>query len=200
MLIRNHRFCATAARIHIYTADGLEGDSMFMSSRLFGRRTRPTPRRTNDFRPQVESLDPRIVPANPHFVSASSSISADGVLSATFKEAGLGNNQNIDYTLTADVDATFGFVNNGGNVVQGEPWLVTGDTLASTTLSSDKNGNIEGTLTGVALTPNLAQPNGNNWRAVIDVSYTNVSVNDTTNGVSVQVADQSVNTTPPPKK
>jgi len=42
------------------------------------------------------------------------------VLSATFKEAGLGNNQNIDYTLTADVNATFGFVNNGGNVVQGQ--------------------------------------------------------------------------------
>jgi len=164
------------------------------------RPRRESHKRPASFRPTLESLDERIVPANPHFVSASSSISATGVLSATFKEAGLGNNQNIDYTLTATVDATFGFVNNGGRVVQGVPWHVTGTTLASTTLSSDKNGNIEGTLTGTALTPNLAQPNGNNWRAVIDVSYTNVSVNDTTNGVSVQVADQSVNTFPPPKK
>ena len=152
------------------------------------------------FQPALESLSDRIVPANPHFVTASSAISDAGVLSASFKEAGLGDNQNIDYTLTATVDATFGFVNNGGNVVQGVPWHAESTTLASTTLSSDKNGNIEGTLTGTALTPNLAQPNGNNWRSVIDVSYTNVSVNDTTNGVSVQVADQSVNTFPPPKK
>ena len=166
-------------------------------------RTRPA--RVGSVRPvsarlSLESLDPRINPANPHFVSASSSITAAGVLSVDFKEAGLGDNQNIDYTLTADVSATFGFVNNGGNVVMGVPWFVTGETLASDTLSSDKNGNIVGTLTGAALTPNLAQPNGNNWRLVIDVSYTNVSLNDTTNGVSVSVADQSINTFPPPKK
>jgi hypothetical protein len=173
---------------------------MFVLPSLFARRVRSKPRRAGGFRPQLESLDQRLNPANPHFVFATSSISDAGVLSAEFKEAGLGDNQNIDYTLTADVNATFGFVNNGGNVVQGVPWLVTGDTLASTTLSSDKNGNIVGTLTGTALTPNLAQPNGNNWRQVIDVSYTNVQVNDTTNGVSVQVADQSVNTFPPPKK
>ena len=37
---------------------------------------------------------------------ATSSISDAGVLSATFKEAGLGNNQNIAYTLTANVTAT----------------------------------------------------------------------------------------------
>jgi hypothetical protein len=200
MLIRIPRFGATTARIRTHSADWLEVDSMFLIARLFGRRTRSTPRRTNDFRPQVESLDSRINPANPHFVSATSSISDAGVLSCTFKEAGLGNNQNIDYTLTATVDATFGFVNNGGNVVQGQPWHAESTTLASTTLSSDKNGNIEGALTDTALTPNLAQPNGHNWRQVIDVSYTNVSVNDTTNGVSVQVPDQAVSTFPPPKK
>jgi hypothetical protein len=164
-------------------------------------RTRPeSKRRPASFRPSLEALGERIVPANAHFVSASSSISDAGVLSATFKEAGLGNNQNIDYTLTANVDAVFGFVNNGGNVVQGVPWHAESTTLASTTLSSDKNGNIVGTLTGTPLTPNLAQPNGNNWRQVIDVSYTNVAVNDTTNGVSAPLADQSVNTFPPPKK
>jgi hypothetical protein len=162
---------------------------------------RPRPqKRSASYRPVLETLEDRLVLTSPHFVTASSAISDAGVLSASFKEAGLGNNQNIDYTLTATVDATFGFVNNGGNVVQGVPWHAESTTLASTTLSSDKNGNIEGTLTGTALTPNLAQPNGNNWRSVIDVSYTNVSVNDTTNGVSVQVADQSVNTFPPPKK
>ena len=163
-------------------------------------RRAPAAGRRPSFRPALESLDGRINPANPHFISATSSISAAGVLAVDFKEAGLGNNQTIAYTLTADVDATFGYVNNGGNVVMGEPWHVESTTLASTTLSSDKNGNIEGTLTGTALTSNLKQPNGNNWREVIDVTYTDVSVNDTTNGVSVLVGDQSVNTFPPPKK
>ena len=164
------------------------------------RRERVASHRPTTARLSLESLDQRINPANPHFVSASSSITATGALVVDFKEVGLGNNENIDYTLTADVSATFGYVNNGGRVVMGVPWYVTGETLASETLSSDKNGNIVGTLTGVALTPNLAQPNGNNWQPVIDVSYTNVYVNDTTNGVSAQVADQSLNTFPPPKK
>ena len=88
---------------------------MSVFARLFARQVRSHGKRSG-FRLSLESLDPRINPANPHFVSASSSISGAGVLSATFKEAGLGDNQNIDYTLTADVDATFGFVNNGGNV------------------------------------------------------------------------------------
>jgi hypothetical protein len=173
---------------------------MSVLSSLFARRARSQSRRPAPSRLGVESLDQRINPSSPHFVSATSSISDTGVLSATFKEAGLGDNQNIDYTLTATVDATFGYVNNGGNVVQGVPWLVTSTTLASTTLTSDKNGNVEGTLTGTPLTSNLAEPSGNNWRQVIDVTYSGVYVNDTTNGVSVQVADQSVNTFPPPKK
>src|SRR5262245_33806444 len=163
---------------------------MFVLSRLFARRGPSAPRRAGRSRPALESLESRLTPANPHFVFATSSISQAGVLSATFKEAGLGDNQNIDYTLTANVDATFGFVNNGGNVVQGQPWHATSTKLAKTTLSSDKNGNIVGTLTGTPLTPNLPQPNGNNWRQVIDVSYYGVYVNDTTNLVSVQVADQ----------
>jgi hypothetical protein len=162
-------------------------------------RQRVRSRRATSFRPVLEPLGQRINPTNPHFIYATSSISDTGVLSVDFKEAGLGNNQNIDYTITADVDATFGFVNNGGNVVMGQPWHVTSHTLASETFSSDRNGNIEATITAEALAPNLATPNGNNWRAVIDVSYTNVNLNDTTNGVSIQVADQSVNTFHPPK-
>jgi hypothetical protein len=167
--------------------------------RSWFRPHREPAKRPPAFRPMLESLGERVNPTSPHFVSATSSITADGVLAVDFKEAGLGNNQNIDYTLTADVSGTFGYTNNGGNVVQGVPWLVTGSVLASETLSADKNGNVVGALTGYALTPNLAQPNGNNWRLVIDVTYTNVYVNDTTNGVSVQVADQSVNTFPAPK-
>src|SRR5262245_42729758 len=105
---------------------------MFLSL-LRPRQHRAKSSRTNAFRPVLERLDQRINPANAHFIYANSSISATGVLSVTFKEAGLGNNQNIDYTITATVDATFGFVNNGGNIVMRNPWHVISQTLASQT-------------------------------------------------------------------
>jgi hypothetical protein len=170
-----------------------------MFSLLRPRRQHAKSRRANGIRPVLERLDQRINPTSPHFIFANSSISATGVLSVSFKEVGLGNNQNINYTITATVDATFGFVNNGGQVVMGNPFHVTSQTLASQTLSSDQNGNIVGTITGTALTSNLAQPNGNNWQPVISVSYTNVFLNDTTNHVSIQVSNQSINTFPDPR-
>ena len=118
-------------------------------------------KRPGPFRPVMESLDDRLVPANPHFIYAESSLAADLSLVVDFKEAGLGDSQNIDYELTGDASATFGFVNNGG--------------------------------------PDLKQPNGNGWKECVDISYTNCVLTDTTNGVSIEVADQSVNTFPPPK-
>ena len=39
---------------------------------------------------------------NEHFVRASGSLNNDGSLTVSFKEAGLGTNQLINYTLTAD--------------------------------------------------------------------------------------------------
>src|SRR5215217_6971535 len=39
---------------------------------------------------------------NEHFVRADATLNANGSLTANFKEAGLGTNQLIDYTLTAD--------------------------------------------------------------------------------------------------
>jgi len=158
-------------------------------------------KRPGPFRPVMESLDDRLVPANPHFIYAESSLAADLSLVVDFKEAGLGDSQNIDYELTGDASATFGFVNNGGNVVQGNPWLVTAETLATGTFSSDKNGNITASLQSgpPVRDPDLKQPNGNGWKECVDISYTNCVLTDTTNGVSIEVADQSVNTFPPPK-
>jgi len=161
------------------------------------RRERVKSRRPASFRLGVESLDPRIVPASPHFVgAATSTVIASGALEVSFKEAGLGDNQNIDYTLTGDVSATFGYVNKGGNVVQGEPWEATDQTLATGTFNSGKNGQITATLTSDAPTPNLKQPNGRGWTLVYDISYTDLVLTDTTNNVSTTAPDASANTFP----
>jgi hypothetical protein len=147
------------------------------------------------FRPRLESLDDRFVPAA-HFLFADSSLAASGALVVDFKEAGLGNNQNIDYELTGDLSATFGFVNKGGNLVQGDPWLVSGTTLAEGTFSSGKNGNVTATLTSEAPAVNLKQPHGRGWTFVQDIAYTNLVLTDTTNDVSIDVPDASLNTFP----
>jgi hypothetical protein len=41
---------------------------------------------------------PAAFAVNAHFISASASLNNDGTLTANFKEAGLGTNQNIAYT------------------------------------------------------------------------------------------------------
>lgn len=169
---------------------------------LRARRERVKSKRPASVGLGVEPLDRRIVPTigtGAHFVYATSSVADSGALVVNFKEAGLGNDVTVDYTLTGDVSATFGYTNKGGNVVQGEPWEATNVTLATGTFTSDKNGSIEATLTSAAPTPNLAQPNGNGWTLVYDISYTNLVLTDTTYGVTTAVPDATANTFPPPK-
>jgi len=156
--------------------------------------------RPASFRPTLESLDSRIVPASAHFIYADSSVSATGALVVDFKEAGLGDNQNIDYTVTGDQSATFNYQNKGGNVVQGQPFNAVDVTLASGTFSSGKNGNITATLTSGVPSPSaddLKLAKGNGWKLITDISYTNLTLTDTTNAVSVAVADATFHSVTP---
>jgi hypothetical protein len=159
------------------------------------RTRRESPKQPASFRPALESLDERIVPAA-HFNNASDSLTSAGALTASFKEAGLGDTTQVNYTLTADANATYVYVNNGGNLPQSPQFTtVTGIVSASGTFTSGKNGSITGTLT--AQPPPAPQsfidaaPNGLHV-ALFSVAYTNVTLTDTTFGVSVTLADQSI--------
>jgi hypothetical protein len=151
---------------------------------------RPAPRRLG-----LEPLDERIVPAA-HFNSAADSITSAGALVATFKEAGLGDTVQIHYTLSADATAVYTYVNNGGNLPQSPQFTtVAGPVSASDTFTSGKNGSITGSLT-VQPPPAPqsfidAAPNGLHV-ALFSVSYTDVTLSDDTNLVSVSLADQSI--------
>src|SRR5262245_29778108 len=84
-------------------------------------------RRPGSFRPSLESLDDRIVPANAHFVSGGTSSFVDpstGALTVNFHESGLGNNQAVDITLSGNANATYQWFNHGGNRPQGQPFNV----------------------------------------------------------------------------
>ena len=160
---------------------------MFLTSWL--RKSRSPSARSHFYRPLVEALDQRIVPASAHFVSGGTSSLVDaatGALTVNFHEAGLGNSQLVNATLTADANATYQWLNHGGNKPMGVPFNVNQTISVSGTFTSDQNGQIAGSLTINPPSVNefLSTNHAANWIPQLTVSYTNVVVTDTTNGVS----------------
>ena len=125
---------------------------------------------------------------SPHFVGASAQTSGANLV-VSFHESGLGTNQLIDFTANADATATFVCVNNGGkNPSAANKTTVSGPVSASGSFSSGKNGNINQSLT---LTPpgppspsDFSCPPGQTGPTLAQVSYTNVSITDTTNHIT----------------
>jgi hypothetical protein len=121
---------------------------------------------------------------NPHFINASAK--TDGAnLVVSWKEAGLGDNQLINYTANADGTATYVCVNKGGgNPSASNKTTVSGPVSASGTFNSGKNGQITASLT---LNPpgsgSFSCPPGQSLQ-LAQASYTNVSITDTTNGIT----------------
>ena len=151
------------------------------------RPRRQTHHRPQTFRPRLEALDHRIVPANAHFVSASSTISpTTGVLTVNFKEAGLGNNQQVELTLTGEAHAVYQWFNHGGQNPMGQPFVVDETFSVTGTFTSDKNGNVRGTFTvsPPGVDAFFSTQHAANWVPMLSVSYTNVGIVDTTNGAS----------------
>ncbi len=126
-----------------------------------------------------------------HFIYANGTLNADGSLTVNFKEAGLGTNQNIDYTLSADATATYVCVNNGGaNPSAQNKSTVAGPVSASGTFSSGKNGNVVASLTVNPPPSDITCPRGQTLK-LASVSYSNVTLTDTTNGDSISLGDFS---------
>ncbi|KAJ5454062.1 uncharacterized protein N7458_005018 [Penicillium daleae] len=128
---------------------------------------------------------------SPHFVGQpSASINNNGFLTVSFKEAGLGANQNILYTVGADFQATYQCCNKGGKHPQaGNKETTTGLVSGSGTFNSGKNGNIQGsiTLTSGPSPGDFTCPPGQNL-LLTSLEYSDIVLTDTTNHVSVNVA------------
>jgi type II secretory pathway pseudopilin PulG len=128
---------------------------------------------------------------SPHFIRASGTLNANGTLTASFKEAGLGANQNINYTLSANATATYVCVNKGGaNPSAQNKTTVAGPVTASGTFNSGKNGEVTASLTVSPPPSDISCPPGQKLE-LASVSYSNATVTDTTNGVSIAVGDFS---------
>ena len=123
---------------------------------------------------------------SPHFVQASAATNGSGNLVVSFKEAGLGNNQLINYTASADATALYGCINKGQNHPQARnKEAVSAPVSASGSFSSGQNGQVTASLTLSAPTvqPPLTCPDDMTV-ALLQVTWTNVGISDNTNNVS----------------
>lgn len=133
--------------------------------------------------------------ASPHFVGrvTATLVGADVVVS--FKEAGLGNNQLIDYLASANATAVYACQNNGGNFPSDpKKQEVSGPVTASGTFSSGKNGQVSASLTIQPPPSTLECPPGQN-EVLVSVSYNNITITDTTNNVSETATPSSLSAT-----
>jgi hypothetical protein len=159
------------------------------------RSTRPNTKHPTTSRLNLESLGERVNPASPHFISATSSIAADGDLVISFKEAGLGDTVLIDYTVTGDGSGQYQWFNKGGNKPQGQPFQT--DPVAvsgSGSFASGRNGQVTGTIVCEGSVPPPPQDfldanHASNWVAKLTVTYDSIVLTDTTDGVSITVPD-----------
>jgi hypothetical protein len=126
---------------------------------------------------------PVALAVSPHFISASATVNADGSLTIKFKEAGLGTNQLINYTASANGTATWVCVNNGGaNPSAQNKTTVNGPVSASGAFDSGKNGNVTASLTIQPPPSDISCPKGQTLR-LASASYTDVSISDDTHGI-----------------
>lgn len=140
----------------------------------------------------VEGLEARNLLSSPHFISATAALDAAHNAVVSWKESGLGDNVSITYKASANVTATFECVNNGGNVPTSKV-TVSGPVTATGTFSSGKNGSIDASLTLLAPTSSLTCPPGQHMEE--QITYTNIAITDTTNGITQSTTPSSLSFT-----
>jgi len=122
------------------------------------------------------------------FFDTNASVNNNGSLTVDFDERGLGNGD-IDYTLTADVDATFACINGGGkNPSAANKRTISSEVSTSGTFEA-KNGRVIASLTTSTPTAgDFACPSGQRL-VLASVAYSNIILTDTTNNTSTTVDD-----------
>ncbi len=130
---------------------------------------------------------------NAHFIRATGTLNGDGEYVASFKEAGLGTNQTINYLLSAGSGTQFTYqcYTRSNNAPQGAPNYVFPSNLQTGgTFNSGKNGQITASLTLVP-SPTQDCQGGGLKLCLVAVSYQNVTLQDVTNQVTVNLPARS---------
>jgi len=133
---------------------------------------------------------------SPHFIGTATvtGISSDGTISVKFKEAGVGNNQLISYTFAGSFSADYGCINHGGNHPSATNKTFVADNFSvSGTFSSGKNGSISASLSFTPPDPDsVLNCPGNQFAVLADITYSNLTLSDTTNNVDATLSTTSL--------
>jgi hypothetical protein len=106
-------------------------------------------------------------------------------LIVSFREVGLGNTERVDYAAGAQGTAVYACINGGDKHPRAtNKTIVTSLVGTSGSLTATGNGNIDGSLLLPPAGPGtLSCPRGHSL-VLVEVSFTNVAIADTTNSVS----------------
>jgi hypothetical protein len=118
---------------------------------------------------------------SPHFITASAARSGNNLV-VSWKEAGLGDNLNIDYSATATASRVDSCVNGGNNVPSDPKKTTTVAQVSANGTFSVKNGSVTASLTLNPPATTLSCPKGQK-ATLISLTYTNVRITDLTNNV-----------------
>lgn len=128
---------------------------------------------------------------SPHFIKNATGASLSGAsLVVHFKEAGLSSGSTETITATAQLDATYSCVNNGGHVPSDpKKTTISTDVSESGEFTAGKNGSVTGmlTLSAPAAADVLDCPGGQT-STLISGMWSNVSISDEDSGAFLALA------------
>lgn len=134
-------------------------------------------------------------PGSPHFIAnaTDAAVGSGFALEATFKEAGLSSGSVVTIALSADLDATYQCINNGGkNPSDPKKTTVSTSVEAAGNFPVGKNGQLTGSL---ELSPPAASavldcPGGQ--RATLTAgTWSNIWLSDLTSGASFSFGNET---------
>jgi hypothetical protein len=132
---------------------------------------------------------------NGHFIDSftTASCTTGSNLNVCFKEAGLESGSVETIVLSGQGSATYQCFNNGGNHPKaGNKETVEGPVSATGNFRATKNGNITGCLLLAPVSAgDFSCPSGQSLVGPTDVSFSSVSLDDTTSGASALIGDKS---------
>ena len=133
---------------------------------------------------------PQVLADAPKFFSAGSSVSGSGELVVSFDERGLGN-ENVDYTINAQADATYACINKGGKNPEAANKRSVVSPIEEGATFEPRNGRVAGNISAGPPGPGTFSCPGGQRLVLADVTYTDIVLTDTTNDVSTSVPDAS---------
>jgi hypothetical protein len=126
-----------------------------------------------------------------HFFSSSGSVNNSGSLVVNFDEAGVGQLQ-VNYTLTVTTaSATYACLNGGGNHPKAANKQTNSSSLTANATFNPTNGRVKASITtGPVSAGSFSCPSGQTL-VLAAVSYSGITLTDTTNNVTTTIADTS---------